>query len=176
MMVFLVRHAQAIPRGDWDSADLDRPLSRKGLRQAPAIAESLKARIDGDTVKLVSSPAMRCVQTIQPLADTLGLDVETDGRLVEIDHVEESLRPPPGQRLDWLGARAIDVLSEQVTAMGAKGNVVVCTHGEVLPPTLERLCPDDAALFSGTRNEKGGFWMLRLKNGRCSNSEYVPAP
>ena len=81
MSIFVVRHAKAGSRHEWDGDDdTERPLTKPGRRQAAALA----ARLAGEQVTgLWSSPYVRCVQTIEPLAEVLGLDIVTDPRLAE---------------------------------------------------------------------------------------------
>ena len=43
MKIHLVRHARALPRGEWDGEDLLRPLSDRGQREAEALADHLEA-------------------------------------------------------------------------------------------------------------------------------------
>jgi 8-oxo-(d)GTP phosphatase len=100
----LVRHASAGDRYQWAGDDRHRPLDKKGRRQAEKIAEALGAE---DVRRVVSSPAVRCVQTVEPLAAVFGLEVEIDNRLAE-----------------GAGGSA----HELVETVG----VVACTHGDVI--------------------------------------------
>lgn len=64
--LFLVRHAKS----DWpaNTADFDRPLSERGHRDAPKMAEFLKSKnIEIDT--FVSSPAKRAMTTCRYFAE-----------------------------------------------------------------------------------------------------------
>ena len=103
-MSVLLRHASAGDRDHWAGDDEHRPLDEKGRRQAEKIAEALAAE---DVRRVVSSPYVRCVQTVEPLAAALGLEVELDDRLAEGGDGS---------------ARAL--LDE--------GGVVACTHGDVI--------------------------------------------
>lgn len=60
----------------------DVPLNETGLAQAEQAARLL-ARIQVDAI--VSSPLIRALATVQPLANRLGLPVATDDRLMEIN-------------------------------------------------------------------------------------------
>ena len=76
-----MRHALPV-RADGDSATADPPLSDVGVTQAAATAKFLAGeRID----HVVASPLLRACQTAQPLADTLGVDIEVVEGLREID-------------------------------------------------------------------------------------------
>jgi len=104
----LVRHASAGDRGDWAGDDRLRPLDAKGRRQAEALVEILLPLGVG---RIVSSPYVRCVQTVEPLAVALGLEVEEDDRLAE-------------------GA------GHAARALLAEDGVVACTHGDVVDELL----------------------------------------
>lgn len=62
---------------------LDTPLSPLGEAQARALANALA---DTGIGRIISSPLSRCVDTATPLARDLGIPVETDALLLEIDH------------------------------------------------------------------------------------------
>jgi 8-oxo-dGTP diphosphatase len=106
--VIVVRHARAADRETWEADDDLRPLDKKGRRQAKALAKTLK-ELGAD--RLVSSPAVRCTQTLAPAAKRLGLEIE------ERDELRE-------------GRGKADVAA-LVRGLGAK-NPVLCTHGDVI--------------------------------------------
>ena len=103
-MSVLLRHASAGDRYHWAGDDADRPLDEKGRRQAAELAVELGT---DDVRRVVSSPYVRCVQTVEPLAAALGLEVELDDRLAEGG-----------------GSSAQALLEED--------GVVACTHGDVI--------------------------------------------
>jgi 8-oxo-(d)GTP phosphatase len=76
----LVRHARAGRRNEWTEDDRLRPLDKKGRRQAKALAGTLSELEAG---RLLSSPYVRCVQTLEPAAERLGLPIEERDELAE---------------------------------------------------------------------------------------------
>ena len=76
----VLRHAKAKPRDSWEGADLDRPLNGAGTKQAKALTPVLSAY---GVRRVVSSPAVRCTQTIEPFAHTIKTFLEIDDRLSE---------------------------------------------------------------------------------------------
>ena len=81
----VLRHAKAVRRSDWSRVrdagpDEARPLRSEGHAQAQALVPLLTAY--GPT-RLVSSAALRCVDTVDPYAADLGVRVEVDSRLTE---------------------------------------------------------------------------------------------
>jgi 8-oxo-dGTP diphosphatase len=107
-LVLLVRHGRAGDRDEWTGDDRVRPLDKRGRRQADAMVAPLAGYA---LSRLVSSPYVRCVQTLEPLSARLGLPVEHDPAIAE---------GVPVQRARGL----IDRLGP--------GPVVLCTHGDVV--------------------------------------------
>jgi 8-oxo-dGTP diphosphatase len=136
--IWVVRHATAGHKKNWQGDDDLRPLDGHGRRQAEALAGLLAGE---EVIRLRSSATTRCLQTLEPLARRLGLGVEHD----------PSLRPDAGGRLLELLART-----------GRPGDVL-CTHGELLRPALRAL-RRRGAVPPGERDQdllaKGGAWAL----------------
>jgi phosphohistidine phosphatase SixA len=83
--LLLVRHASAGDPSQWEGDDRRRPLDDGGRLQAEALVEAL----DGfELDRIVSSPFLRCVQTVEPIARARGLEIEHDERL-GADRLEE---------------------------------------------------------------------------------------
>jgi 2,3-bisphosphoglycerate-dependent phosphoglycerate mutase len=73
-VLYIVRHCE--PAGQEPSA----PLTERGKGQAETLCAFL-ARFDVE--RIVSSPFVRAIESVQPLSARLGIGVETDPRLVE---------------------------------------------------------------------------------------------
>lgn len=72
--LYLVRHAKS----SWDYPaldDIDRPLSKRGKKNAPEMGERLVARNILPEI-LVSSPAKRAISTARRIADEIGFPRE----------------------------------------------------------------------------------------------------
>jgi broad specificity phosphatase PhoE len=80
MTLLLIRHASAGDRDEWVGDDLPRPLDARGRSQASRLPELLG---DYEIARVLSSPAVRCVQTVEPLARSRGLDIEVRQELGE---------------------------------------------------------------------------------------------
>ena len=114
MTVLLVRHATAGHRveGTDDQDDQLRPLDDRGRRQAEGLVDALA---DYDIRHVLTSPAVRCRQTVEPLAGSLGLPVVERQELAEGSTVE-----------DVLGL---------VSSLDGE-TAVLCTHGDVVGELL----------------------------------------
>lgn len=137
MAIHVVRHADAGRRADWDGPDDGRPLSGRGRGQADDIASQLALVAP---TRIVSSPLVRCVETVQPLADALGLPVQLHPALAE------------GAPLDQTLSLVAEVGSE---------TVVLCSHGDVIPPLLRHLAGGGATVRgSDPEVAKGSIWVV----------------
>jgi 8-oxo-dGTP diphosphatase len=80
MTIVLVRHGWAGSSERWQGDDRRRPLDERGHAQALALPDLLAAY---PAQRIVSSPYLRCVQTVEPLATLRGLAVEPADELGE---------------------------------------------------------------------------------------------
>ena len=142
MRILLVRHALAGVRGTWPGDDLARELSGTGRAQADAIAEQWA---DAGAGAVLSSRAVRCVETVRPLAEGLGLPVQERPELLE--------GVAPVEALAWL------------EALRHAPVVVACSHGDVIGGTLERLRDRGTPLDGPLDWPKGSTWELVVEDG-----------
>ena len=131
MTVLLVRHAAAGDRDGWTAPDEQRPLTSKGERQARGLIDALAGY---DVGRVLSSPYLRCTQTVAPLAAARGLEVEARDELAEG------------------GGHATFLL---VLGLLEGAGVVLCTHGDVVEDVLDGLGVDRPGI-----TRKGATWVL----------------
>ena len=150
--LYLVRHAKAGERRLWDGDDIDRPLSPKGWKQS----EMLAARLEALGVSaLYSSPYVRCVQTLQPLADRLGREIEIDQRLAEDEPFEPML----------------EMLTE------VPDGAVLSSHGDMIPATISALERRGMEIRTPPDWRKASVWVLRRnKHGQIVHAIVWPPP
>jgi phosphohistidine phosphatase SixA len=79
-VILLVRHASAGDRYEWEDDDRLRPLDERGRRQGNELVELLEQY---EVTRLFSSPALRCIQTVEPFAQARGFDIEIRDELSE---------------------------------------------------------------------------------------------
>jgi 8-oxo-dGTP diphosphatase len=137
--VLLVRHAEAGDRDRWGPRDDLRPISSKGEAQAGALVDQLaEFRIE----RVLSSPYLRCTQTVAPLAEARALRVEPTDDLAEGE-----------------GAAGLVLVR---SLLGQTGDIVLCTHGDVVEEVLDGLGVERDGI-----TDKGATWVLRRDGARA---------
>lgn len=159
--VDLVAHMDAGDRKQWQRDQNERPLTDLGRRQAEAIVDALAAEpIDA----LYAGRALRCRQTLEPLAARLGMQVSEQPELGE----DVAWRVPDGWDSGLTEAafaagsiaRAIDKLE----TLHPGGRVVACSHGHTIPAYVAYLVASRglAAVEPGWR---GKWYRVRVGDG-----------
>jgi 8-oxo-dGTP diphosphatase len=155
--VLLVRHASAGNRSSWTGDDRERPLDECGQAQADEIVRLL-ARYDVATI--LSADVARCVETVAPFADAVGLPV----------HEEPVLSEPryPGREEEAIAV---------VRSADPDRDAVVCSQGGVIPDLVDRLlAADDLDRHEPVVAAKGSVWALTFAGNHLVNAEYFRSP
>ena len=151
--LLLVRHGSAGSRSEWSGADELRPLDAVGQAQAAALTDVLAAY---GPARVLSAPPLRCVETVRPLAERLGVPVEPAPAAGEIASGHEPLA---------------DLLRE--LAEGGEP-AVVCSQGGVIPQAVTALAAHLGVTQAPT--PKGGCWALTFSGDRLLDVEETAPP
>ena len=138
--ILLIRHATATDRKLWKEADHLRPLTKSGHRQAQAIAEELESV---PIAQISTSPALRCVQTVEPLATRAKIKMKVDKALMEGGEIKL-----PGKR--------------------EAGLHIYCAHGDNIPALLDHLGIDCMECKKGSI-----WMLKRDDDGEITEVSYV---
>jgi 8-oxo-(d)GTP phosphatase len=141
--ILLIRHGTAKTREKWVEPDHLRPLNKAGHRQAEAIADELG---ELKIAQIRSSPAVRCMQTVEPLAKRAGMKLDVDSQLME-----GSSFPLPESSMHGLH--------------------VYCAHGDNIPALLEALGIDCNQCKKGSI-----WMIKRDDQGEITEVSYVEPP
>jgi 8-oxo-(d)GTP phosphatase len=156
--VLLVRHATAGHRSKWAADDALRPLDEEGQEQAEELVRLL-SRFGVE--EIISADYVRCVETVQPLSEAIGVRVKEEPLLSE--------RGFPGRE---------DEAVELIRGLGRPGGAVVaCSQRKVIPTLVERLAADDEVELDGELAvKKGGVWSLSFYDHKLVGAEAFPPP
>lgn len=110
---------------------------------------------DEPLARVVSSPYVRCVQTVALVAESRGLPVEVADELAEGTPLDEVLR-------------LVEKVSDRPTAL--------CTHGDVVENLLAYVRDRRVPLDDGFVFAKGSTWVFDVEGGDIVRGRYLPPP
>ena len=150
--LYLIRHTTAGDRSRWRGRDEDRSLTKKGWREADAVASSLA---DAGIERIVSSPFERCVQSVKPLSKLIKAPIETSTLLGEEPDIDAAYTFVDG-------------------LVGT--DTVISTHGDVIPALINRMMWAGLSLESRFYCSKGSIWVVEVDGGKFTTARYIPPP
>jgi phosphohistidine phosphatase SixA len=151
--VYLVRHAKAGDRDGWADDDRLRPLSGRGHRQAYLLVDLLA---DAKFDRILSSPYVRCMQTVVPIAGARGLPVEPVEALAEDAPLDDAL---------------------ELVQKHAISGALMCMHGDLMPMLLDHYASSGVEMRHELRWPKGCTWVLETDaTGEVVRARYLPPP
>lgn len=156
MTLYLVRHANAGSRRAWEGDQDDRPLSERGIEQANHLTACLA---DQRVAAVWSSPAVRCVQTVEGVASAAGIAVDVEAFL--------------GEGCD--AGKAVLRLVERAGELD--GALVACSHGDLIPRAVSLLVADGLRIDGpegAAMCKKGSMWEIQVNGGRAVTARYLP--
>jgi 8-oxo-(d)GTP phosphatase len=153
--LILLRHATALPRTDFRGDDAERPLDETGRADAKTLAVLLSCF--APVARVVSSPAVRCTDTVRPYAELTGATVRPEPAL-GISRTDPSVSP------------------DLITRIVAAGEpAVCCAHRENLHTLLAAAAGTlDGRDVPGSDAEgpeplpTSGFWALQMVGRRAA--------
>lgn len=155
----IVRHGRAGSRSKYKGEDCARPLDKLGRAQAESLVGQLLAF---GATELHAAPRVRCVQTLQPLAQEIGAAIDIEATLTEEAYTADK---KSGR------ARVLEIAS------GAAGATpVICTQGKVIPDLIAWWCERDGVRPDKSRNRKGSIWVLSSAEGRLIAADHIASP
>ncbi len=167
---WFLRHGET----DWNAQGLsqgstDIPLNAVGLMQARRAAETLKA---AGIASIVASPLSRALRTAEIAAEALGLPVETDGDLAEVNFGEQEGQPMGDWYDDWIAGTYTPARAETFAELRARA---VRAINKALRRPAPVLVVAHGALFRALRQAAGLEANVRTPNALPIRCEPPPA-
>jgi 8-oxo-dGTP diphosphatase len=151
LTIYLVRHVKAGDRSSWPDDDRLRPVSKAGQQQARALVDALAG---APFERIVSSPYLRCIESVAPLSSVRALAIEVSEALAEEAPLE-------------------DVLA--LFRKHTHGGAVFCSHGDVIPMLLEHFARKGVDLGPHPQCPKASIWALETNGGgEVVSVRYIP--
>lgn len=146
--IIALRHGKAVPPSNWDGPDATRPLLHRGLDQSQSVAAAIAA---WGPSRVISSTAVRCLATVEPLGVLTGLQVKQSAGLSQ-DAFEE-------------GASTVRKIVAK--CLTRRETTVLCSHAPVLPHIIEAVAKVagagmDASLRRAGMLSTAAFTVLHL--------------
>jgi 8-oxo-dGTP diphosphatase len=155
--VLIVRHGTAGSKSRYKGDDRKRPLDKRGRAQAESLVGLLLAFGATD---LYAAPRTRCHQTLEPLAEELGVTIRDEPMLTEEAYTED---PHFGRN------RVLEIAK-------ADGTPVICTQGKVIPDLIAWWCSREGVRPDKSRNRKGSTWVMSLAGDKLVAADHICSP
>jgi 8-oxo-dGTP diphosphatase len=149
---YVVRHAKAGSRGHWTGDDRLRPLSQKGFKQAEALVPIFKPF---PVTAIFSSPFLRCMQTVAPLARARGVTVNEEPSLSEGNGLAGAMK--------LMGNPGLDA-------------ALLSTHGDIVWELVEDLVNRHIVKPGVGGYEKGATWVVDVEDRTPVRARFIEAP
>ncbi|GEK81316.1 ADP-ribose pyrophosphatase [Agrococcus baldri] len=116
--IIALRHAKAADPYRWEGSDASRTLTERGERQARLVAGGIAAFAPE---RIVTSDAVRCVQTVEPLRRLLGVDPKVTAAISQEPHEQPGTDPR-------------DEIERRIAkAVRKRRGTVLCSHAPIIP-------------------------------------------
>jgi phosphohistidine phosphatase SixA len=148
-MPYLIRHADAGNKHHWAGPDHDRPLSPPGQLEAHGLLGRLR---DYPITRILTSPAVRCQQTVAPLSQRRAVPIE----------------PVDTLAVDAPAARLLALVADPTLQ-----TAVLCTHGELIGQLMRQLAAGGVPLSGPLDWDKGSTWVLTTSDGAVTTAHYM---
>lgn len=165
--LIVIRHAQP-HKVAHDPDGADPGLTDEGAGQARLLAGYLAQSPYGEITRIVSSSMRRAIETAEPIGEALGLDVEVDRRIVEVDsgwkNYGTAIGSYPSRRAGWedlnsgsfggnefdlpaFRARVITGFDDIISSSHPDSRVAVVCHGGVISTYLSYMLGTTRTFF-----------------------------
>ncbi|WP_199178065.1 NUDIX hydrolase [Mycobacterium hubeiense] len=155
--VLIVRHGTAGSKSRYKGDDRKRPLDKHGRAQAESLVGQLLAF---GASELYAAARVRCHQTLEPLAEELGVSIHNEPGLTEEAYADDR---------NAARRRVLEIAE-------AGGTPVICTQGKVIPDLISWWCERDGVRPQSKGNRKGSTWVMSLADGHLVAADHMGSP
>ena len=153
----LLRHAKAVRREDWDGDDGDRPLDVVGQRQAKRL---LPLYLPYGLKEIHTSDAMRCLETIQPIARSLDIKTIASKDLSEYGYAID-------KELSLIYVQ--ELFESNVPAL-------ICSHNPVIPKLVKKVLGKKNFKQLDEKLSPCDAWVLHHRDGEIVAVDWIQGP
>ena len=153
----LLRHAKALSRDEWQGDDDDRPLDSLGQMQAKRLLSIYQAF---NLEQIHTSDAIRCYDTVEPIAKALGLRLEVSNKLSE-----SAFKKDKEDAFDY----ARDLIKSDKRAL-------LCSHNPILPKVLNKLTKKSDVESDEEKLYPADAWVIHRIGKEIIQIDRIDAP
>lgn len=155
--VILLRHGKALARSEWPADDDDRPLDALGQTQASRLLSIYQVF---NVKEIHTSDAIRCYDTVAPMAKALDQNLIVTGKLSE-----SSFKKDKEPAFEYLKA----VLKSNKSA-------ILCSHNPILPKLLARVSKKNDLIPDEDKLQPADAWILHRVGKEVLQVDRINAP
>jgi 8-oxo-dGTP diphosphatase len=155
--LIMLRHGKALAREEWLGEDSDRPLAQLGSLQAKRMISIYQAF---NIEKIITSDAIRCYDTVEPLSRALDIKLE-----VQKDVSENTWKKDKEKAIEF----AKEIIKREETT-------IVCSHNPVLPRMLEKITKKIDFDYPDNKLQPGEAWIIHHKKKDVLQIDRLEAP
>ena len=152
----LLRHAKAVTRDEWQGDD-DRPLDSLGQIQANRLLALYQVY---NLEQIHTSDAIRCYDTVNPMAKGLGIKLEVTGKLSESTYKKDKEKA-----FDY----AKDLIKEDA-------RILLCSHNPILPKMLNKLTKKSDVDADEGKLSPADAWVIHRNGKEIIQIDRLDAP
>lgn len=155
--IILLRHAKALARSEWPADDDDRPLDALGQTQASRLLSIYQVF---NVKEIHTSDAIRCYDTVSPMAKALNLNLIVTGKVSESSFKKDK-------------EKAFDYLKE---LLKADKSTILCSHNPVLPKLLTKVSKKNDLTPDEDKLQPADAWILHRVGKDVLQVDRINAP
>ena len=155
--LILLRHGKAVARSEWPADDEDRPLDALGQNQANRLLSIYQVF---NLKEIHTSDAIRCYDTVSPIAKSLGLNLIVTGKISESSFKKDK-------------EKAFEYLKE---VLKSDKSAVLCSHNPVLPKLLAKVSKKNDLTPDEDKLQPADAWILHRVGKDVLQVDRINAP
>ena len=155
--IILLRHAKALTRSEWPADDDDRPLDALGQTQANRLLSIYQVF---NLKEIHTSDAIRCYDTVSPMAKALNLKLVVTGKVSESSFKKDK-------------EKAFEYLKE---VLKSDKSAILCSHNPVLPKLLAKVSKKNDLTPDEDKLQPADAWILHRVGKDVLQVDRINAP
>ena len=155
--LILLRHGKAVARSEWPADDDDRALDALGQTQANRLLSIYQVF---NLKEIHTSDAIRCYDTVSPMAKSLNMNLIVTGKISESSFKKDK-------------EKAFEYLKE---VLKSDKSAILCSHNPVLPKLLAKVSKKNDLTPDEDKLQPADAWILHRVGKDVLQVDRINAP